>query len=50
MKYDYYSKQTIKDSIYWNRLKIMDKTGFDYNKTAKRYQYYIHAYLGRVYS
>jgi hypothetical protein len=50
MMYDYYSRQTIRDSIYWARLKIIKKLNFDYDKTAKRYSYYMEAYLGRIYT
>ena len=48
-KYSYQDKQEITDTIYSNRLTIIKKIRFDYNKTGRRYSYWINAFYGRLY-
>lgn len=47
-KYSYLVRNTTKDSIYKTRLRLIEKINFDYNKTTKRYNYFIVAYLGCI--
>ncbi len=47
MLYSWASKNTDKDSIYKNRLHIVDKMGLDYRKvSSKLYSYIMAAELG----
>lgn len=48
MQYDHTAKNTGKDLIYQTRLRLIYKSDFDINKTAKRYNYFIDAYLGII--
>lgn len=48
MLYSYKAKNTGKDNIYRKRLELIDKMNFDYNKTAKRYNYFLAAWLGVI--
>jgi len=48
MQYSQYAKNHGRDLILYNRLMIMRKINFNWNKTAKRYAYYMAAYLGII--
>jgi hypothetical protein len=48
MRYSYVAKNTEPDRIYLHRLELIDKMKFDYNKTARRYSYYMNAALGII--
>lgn len=48
MQYSYYEKNHGKDSIYYTRLRLIEKMGININKSAKMYSYYMDAYLGII--
>jgi len=48
MQYSYAAKNNTMDKIYHTRIMLIMKTGFDFNKSSKRYSYYMRAYLGRI--
>jgi hypothetical protein len=48
MLYSYSAKNSGKDLIYQNRLKLIYKNGFNVHSSPKMYSLFIEAYLGIV--
>ena len=48
--YSYQAKNTGQDTISYNRLRIIENLGFNYNLTSQRYSYCMKAELGIIIS